>query len=945
MNAWWKKAFVPCAGAVFVAGCVTISALQYARMHQQGSVGLSFLAFPEVESKSPQGQSRLPSFKMMGVAVRQGVVMTVFPGTPGARAGIRPDDQVLTVNDIPVGELGKLLELEENVRRGDAVSYRMRRGQDEYTVVLELESPWVEPGRLIRAAADILVGLLYLVVGWLVFWKKREDRRALIFYWISMIIAVGFFNAPVFSGTASRLGEPINQVELRNLLPRAPNFPAFLLIPLLLHLALVFPKEHRFVQKYPALTRWVYWLPFFLAFVFVPMAPLMTAAMKLRAHNVVPLTAVVLVTAWLVAVRTVYRRTEPRPGWIPWCIQHPFATLLSFALAWWAILTVAGLLLPLCGIRRFGPVFPSAAFAIVALLLAGIAYPVATCWTFYSSFRESGLEERRQIKWPLWGLTVTLASQTLLSVVTFVVLLVFGSRWLTGDTTVTVRSILGAALAALIPLSFAVAILKYRLMEIDLIIKRTVVYSVLTGIIVCLYLGMVGGLGGLVVRFTGMKNQSVAVLATVVVAAVFLPIRTRVQGMLERSFFRKRHDYPELLKRLREQMSEAVHLRQLVTLSVESAQQAVQSRTAVFFLKDDTGFLRCAAKVGLPDEVLEGLGLAGKSALATDMNGPYEPDKRSWPEPESQVLRRVASALLVPVCFKGDLLGMISLGPKLSSEDYDADDREFLTTLAYQAGVSIEHQRLGEQERDLERAREIQEALLPKQIPHLAGYSIAAAWQPARSVSGDYYDVFLVGDRKLVLCIADVSGKGLPAALLMSNLQAAVRAIATAAMEPKELCQRVNRVVHSNVVTGRFITFFYCLLDADTRSLTYTNAGHNPPLVMRKDGAVERLEKGGLVLGIFPDANFAQGEVHLAPGDRLLLFTDGVSEAEDPDQQEFGEARLADALRTAPRDSAEALQQHVMAQVTEFCGNRFHDDASVLALVVEAAAGAVRSEP
>jgi sigma-B regulation protein RsbU (phosphoserine phosphatase) len=146
-------------------------------------------------------------------------------------------------------------------------------------------------------------------------------------------------------------------------------------------------------------------------------------------------------------------------------------------------------------------------------------------------------------------------------------------------------------------------------------------------------------------------------------------------------------------------------------------------------------------------------------------------------------------------------------------------------------------------------------------------------------------------------------------------------------------------------VTGRFITFFYCLLDADTRTLTYSNAGHNPPLVMRKDGALERLEKGGLVLGIFPDASFAQGEVHLAPGDRLLLFTDGVSEAEDPDQQEFGEERLANAVRTAPRDSAEALQQYVMGEVTEFCGNRFHDDASVLALVVEAAAGAVRSEP
>src|SRR6516162_4646320 len=128
MTAWWKKAFVPCAGAVLVAGCMTISALQYARLHQRGSVGLSFLAFPQTESQSPQRQSRMPSFTIYGVAMRPGAVMVVFPGTPAARAGIQPDDQVLTVNDIPIAELGKLLLLEDNVRRGDPVSYRLRRG-------------------------------------------------------------------------------------------------------------------------------------------------------------------------------------------------------------------------------------------------------------------------------------------------------------------------------------------------------------------------------------------------------------------------------------------------------------------------------------------------------------------------------------------------------------------------------------------------------------------------------------------------------------------------------------------------------------------------------------------------------------------------------------------------------------------------------------------------
>jgi hypothetical protein len=939
MKTRWKEVFVPSAGAVLMAGCLAISAFYYARLHNQGSVGLAFVDFPQIQRKSPQGQNNKPPLTVYGVAMRPGAVTAVAAGGPAARAGIVPDDQVLAINDIPIADTGRLAQLEKTARRGDTISYRLRRGEDEYTVALRRESPLLEAVWLNRMVADVLVGLLYLFVGWLIFWKKRGDRRAVIFYWISMISAVSFLNAPIIveSIYAGGLGQTFHRLDLRNALPLVPSIPVFMLPPLLLHLALVFPKAHRWLQKYPALTHWVYWFPFFLVFVLVSMPPLMIAGMTFHRYSVPILAAVAaLWIGWLLAVRARYRRTEPRPGWIAWCIQHPFATLLSLALASWMMLAAVGVFSP--GIVRAGlSALWVLLFVVPFVVLATMGYPVATCWTLYSSYRASGIEEKRQLQWPLWGITVSIGGKILLSLISVGLLIIFGAKVMTVGPVTAIHDILPAVVAALIPLSFAVAILKYRLMEIDLLIKRTVLYSVLTGIVVCLYLGMVGGLGSLLAHFTGMKSQAVAVLATVVVAAVFLPIRTRVQGMMERRFFRKRQDYPQVLKRLREQMPEAVHLRALANLAVENAQQAVQSRTAVFFLKDDAGFLRCAAKVGLPDEALDGLGFREKSAVVTTtMHGPCEPGARSWSEEDELLLRRAVSALLVPVCFKSDLLGMMSLGPKLSGEDYDADDREFLTTLAYQAGVSIENQRLGEQERDFERAREIQEALLPKQIPRLAGYSIAGAWQPARSVSGDYYDVFPVGERKLVLCIADVSGKGLPAALLMSNLQAAVRTLATASIEPKQLCETVNRVIHGNVVTGRFITFFYCLLDADTRRLTYTNAGHNPPLVMRKNGAVERLQEGGLVLGILGDSKFAQGEVTLAAGDRLLLFTDGVSEAANTDQQEFGEERLADALRTAPDESAEAVQQYVMSQVTDFCANRFHDDASVLAVVVTA---------
>jgi sigma-B regulation protein RsbU (phosphoserine phosphatase) len=244
-------------------------------------------------------------------------------------------------------------------------------------------------------------------------------------------------------------------------------------------------------------------------------------------------------------------------------------------------------------------------------------------------------------------------------------------------------------------------------------------------------------------------------------------------------------------------------------------------------------------------------------------------------------------------------------------------------------------QRTAEEARELAEARRIQHKLLPAAMPQLDGYEIAASWQPAAGVGGDCFDALSFGATRLGLSIADVVGKGIPAALLMSNLQAAVRAFATEAVEPADLCGQVNRILCGHITEGRFISFFYCVLDAEEGALTYSNAGHYPPVLVRASGAVERLTAGGAVLGVVSEGAYEHGRVAIGAGDRLLMFTDGVTEARNAADEEFGEERLI-ALALAHRAcSAPALQARLHEAVAAFTAGRFHDDATLIVVAAD----------
>jgi sigma-B regulation protein RsbU (phosphoserine phosphatase) len=275
---------------------------------------------------------------------------------------------------------------------------------------------------------------------------------------------------------------------------------------------------------------------------------------------------------------------------------------------------------------------------------------------------------------------------------------------------------------------------------------------------------------------------------------------------------------------------------------------------------------------------------------------------------------------------------MATLIVGISSEAYRRmRERLELKNRELQQTIEVEAAARELQGQELQQAREIQQSLLPKEIPQLAGFEIDGAWEPARVVGGDYFDVIKLSDTKLGICIADVVGKSVSAALLMANVQASVRAFASESVSPSALCARVNSVLCANIASGKFVTLFYGVLNSDRQSFVYTNAGHLLPLLIRANCDVTELRNEGAVLGVFPEWKYDDSVIALCPGDRLLLFTDGITEAALPgSDEEFGEQRLIASAQAHSEDSTTELKSRLLTDVKDFCASQLRDDATLV---------------
>jgi serine phosphatase RsbU (regulator of sigma subunit) len=291
----------------------------------------------------------------------------------------------------------------------------------------------------------------------------------------------------------------------------------------------------------------------------------------------------------------------------------------------------------------------------------------------------------------------------------------------------------------------------------------------------------------------------------------------------------------------------------------------------------------------------------------------------------SIVQQQIRSMLAVPLQTDNRVIGLIYLDSPHFVHEFTKDDLNLLTVMANVAAIRIEHARLAEVEQaekllasELQQAAQIQRRLLPAVAPVVAGLELAGYNTPCRTVGGDYYDFIPYEDGRVAILVGDVAGKGMPAALLVSSLQARVQVLFD---EPDQLDSRVtrlNRAIKTNCPDNRFITFFIGVLDPQEGCFTYCNAGHNEGIVVHRDGSVERLEATGLILGIMAGAVYAKQVCQIEPGDLLVLFSDGISEASRLDGEDFGEDRLVELLREHRSESAQAIIETVIQRVTEF---------------------------
>ena len=338
---------------------------------------------------------------------------------------------------------------------------------------------------------------------------------------------------------------------------------------------------------------------------------------------------------------------------------------------------------------------------------------------------------------------------------------------------------------------------------------------------------------------------------------------------------------------------------------------------------------------------------AGLKAIANDLCSIDGPglvghfEKQNRYRALAQELSRQRIQAVIPMRLQNDTKGVILLGERLRGGEYAQGDLEFLYAPGNLAIISIENARLFKEaiekqrmEDELKIAREIQKGLLPQRIPIIEGFELAATNISSREVGGDYYDVIPISAKEHVIAIGDVSGKGTPAALLMASVQAALRALAPMNYALPEATGRLNDLTCMNTGQDKFITFFWGLLNAATRTFKYVNAGHNPPFLFRADGSILRLEEGGLILGVMKTtAPYREGNVELRSGDLLFCFTDGVSEAMNVDGVDFTEERLEEILRGCHRQSAAEILRTVHDAVLEFsAGVAQSDDLTMFVL-------------
>jgi sigma-B regulation protein RsbU (phosphoserine phosphatase) len=534
----------------------------------------------------------------------------------------------------------------------------------------------------------------------------------------------------------------------------------------------------------------------------------------------------------------------------------------------------------------------------------------------------------------------------------------------------------------LFPLTLAYVVVVQRAMDLRVLIRQGTKYFFARSTLVGITLLLAGWMSYVLSVFVSnpKHRRPMDFVHLFVIVGLFFAFRfvvsKRLQQRIDQKFFREAYSAEQLLSELSEQARNFTEVEPLLDTITQRIGSTLHIDRIAVFLRSGNSY-RLQLAMGIPvsgammPPILGSLSLAETSATITNLargRAPatvYPDDPSSWlveaTEAERTALHDLSTELLVPLPGRHRLAGVMALGPKRSEEPYTRTDRQLLQSVGTQTGLALENAELFENlsseiahrervSREIEIAREVQERLFPQEPLSLGGVDVAGFCRPAQVVGGDYYDFFLLPGSaaseksddatRLGLALGDISGKGISAALLMAGLRASLRSAAQ--LQPGDLARlmsHVNRLVYDSSTANRYATFFYAEYDSRMRLLTYVNAGHNPPVILRGE-AVLPLEATGTVIGLLPDTCFTSAELLLHPGDVLLAFTDGISEAMNAAEEEWGEERMIAAARTLLHrpdciTTAEQLLQCVFQEADRFTtGAPQHDDMALLVCMI-----------
>ena len=748
---------------------------------------------------------------------------------------------------------------------------------------------------LLLATLNLALGGLVFLLGVLVL---RENPRQRLNQVVSLMMFFGGFGAlltalALLPGRGVAIGTQTHEVE-----HYAYLWEFF--FPTLFLFASIFPQEHAFVRNWKNRRGALRWIPSFLWLVYLPHA----------AHFVMLFFASGVSPALQVSKIGGLKLIAP-------------------------LLSLVGLTLDL---------FLSVHQALFSLV--NLVFGIAAIVLLTDSYRRSKMPRlRQQLRAIGLGLAACLALYSLGSLIPTLMDLRI-STWM--------RSLLTAAALTVGSGSIAFAIVRYKFLDAKMLARRGILYSAATALLVGLYLLVVVQLNRLLSGVSNLDPRVIEPVFLVFALVAFQPALSALENMLDRVLLRDPGDHRTVLRNLGREVMTTLELETLLTSAIRTIAESL--------------LLKRAFIVALPREgVIVRIG-AGDPVPAEDQHQlrdclcrlPVEEETirlGELPEMPNSATRdllvgRLALSLAIPLRWRGETVGGLLLGDKITGTQFTAEDVSLLSALAGQMSVSLQNALLVRDrvevariEEEMRLARQIQRSFLVHEFPAMNRFEVYAVNIPSKEVGGDLYDLVSLPDDGFVLAVADVAGKGVPAALLSSMLQASLRTQAASVPSVAEILRNINTLVYRGTAVHQFATFFIARMDARGRMM-FANAGHNYPVVGRFGGGDLLLDRGGLVLGIMEGVEYEESFIQLETGDRVVLYTDGITEAANAEQELFGEDRLREVLRALPSDlPAREVADRIFEALSVFLdGAEARDDQTLMVVRMVEPAGLPLSE-